>query len=203
VNTGARGTTACKEAIYDDDNTKVAHMLTPELILMIAGAVAGLLGAVAYAWRAYSDVQKLRADTERMKAQAAAEDNANMGRLIEFTGQLTIAINAIASGLKAVEVASMQQTEILKELVSETQATRIDLKAWPELTATELRNMKDQIKELERSVDLLVASTDKHRESIAAVEAALTRLVEAVQQLIVAQHAPDAPAENIQELPAA
>jgi len=155
--------------------------------MIVLGAVAAVVGAFAYAWRAYSDVQKLRAETERMRAQSETEENHNMARLIEFTGRLTTAIDTIAGGLKSVETASQQQTTILNVLVDETKAMRTDIKAWPEVTAFEMRAMKEQIMALEASVGLLIVSTDRHRENIAAVEKALLGLTALIER-VVKQH---------------
>lgn len=158
--------------------------MTPELILMLVGAVVGLIGALAYSWRAYSDVQKLRADAEHVKAEAAKQDNDNMSQLIAYTGRLTTAIDNIAGGLRGVETASGAQTDILKLLVDETKATRKDLKAWPELTASEIQNMRGQIAALETSVSLLIVTADKQREDVQAVKDALITLTAAIDRLV-------------------
>lgn len=164
--------------------------MTPEMFMILLGALTTIIGAFAYAWRAHSDVQKLRAETERMKAQTDNDENANLARLIEFTGRLTTAIDTIASGLQAVDATGRQQTTILSALVNETKAMRADIKAWPEVTAFELRAMKEQIEALETSVGLLIVSTDKHRENIAAVERALVTLTALIER-VVKQHGGD------------
>ena len=133
--------------------------MTPELTLLLVGAVVGLIGALAYSWRAYSDVQKLRADAEHVKAQTAKQDNDNMAQLIAYTGRLTIAIDNIAGALHGVQAVSQTQTEILKTLVDETKAMRVDMRAWPDVMAVEVRGDHARIITL-----LEVLSKDTHRQ---------------------------------------
>jgi hypothetical protein len=133
--------------------------MTPELTLLLVGAVVGLLGALTYSWRAYSDVQKLRADAVHMQAQASKQDNDNMAQLIAYTGRLTIAIDNISGALRGVEAVSNTQTEILKTLVNETKAMRVDMRAWPDIMAVEVRGDHARIITL-----LEVLSKDTHRQ---------------------------------------
>ena len=133
--------------------------MTPELTLLLVGAVVGLLGALTYSWRAYSDVQKLRADAVHMQAQASKQDNENMAQLIAYTGRLTIAIDNISGALHGVQTVSQTQTEILKTLVEETRAMRADLKAWPDIISSEIRGDHARI-----ITPLEVLSKDTHRQ---------------------------------------
>jgi hypothetical protein len=164
--------------------------MTPELTLLLVGAVVGLLGALTYSWRAYSDVQKLRADAVHMQAQASKQDNDNMSQLITYTGRLTTAIDNIAGGLHGVETASQTQTEILKLLVEETKATRADLKAWPEMVSLEIKSMRGQVGRVEQSVALLVSAAEQQRADALAVKEALLTMTSAIDKLV--QHVQDA-----------
>jgi hypothetical protein len=164
--------------------------MTPELTLLLVGAVVGLLGALTYSWRAYSDVQKLRADAEHVKAQTAKQDNDNMSQLIAYTGRLTVAIDNIAGGLHGVETSSHAQTEILKALVDETKATRADLKAWPELVSLEIKGMRGQVGRVEQSVALLIGAAEQQREEALAVKEALLIMTDAIDKLV--QHVQEA-----------
>lgn len=163
-------------------------LLAFSLLLLGAMILLGIVISIR-AIPIFKAMTERKAKEDANEQQRAQRDAENMARLIDFMGRLTVAIDTLATSQRSIEEAGRAQTTILSTLVDETRALRVDMKAWPKLTTVKLRAMREQIKELETSVNLLVVSTDKQRENIIAVEAALGQLVSVVQRLVQEQTA--------------
>lgn len=105
-------------------------------------------------------------------------------RQVEQSARQTEINERLASDTTARNQVQIEQAATLVAMLGELKAMRIDLKQWPELTASEIRNMREQIAALEQSVSLLLVIADKQREDALAVKEALAALTAAIDKLV-------------------
>lgn len=183
--------TAYEEAIHNDDNTKVAHMtpdvltqlealtntvaqqLAPFMLIIIAGMVGMSFFVIRFGYR-------LMASFERN----STEDDK---RIDTFGGLFArqIEINErLASDTTARNQVQLEQATTLTAMLGELKAMRIDLKAWPEIAAVEIRKLQEQVNDLQKTIDLLVVTADNQQLEVQKIQAALIDLRTGIDALL-------------------
>lgn len=183
--------TAYEEAIHNDDNTKVAHMtpdvltqlealtntvaqqLAPFMLIIIAGMVGMSFFVIRFGYR-------LMASFERN----STEDDK---RIDTFGGLFArqIEINErLASDTTARNQVQLEQATTLTAMLGELKAMRIDLKAWPEVAAVEIRKLQEQVNDLQKTIDLLVVTADNQQLEVQKIQLALIDLRTGIDALL-------------------
>lgn len=151
----------------------VAQQLAPFMLIIIAGMVGMSFFVIRFGYR-------LMASFERN----STEDDK---RIDTFGGLFArqIEINErLASDTTARNQVQLEQATTLTAMLGELKAMRIDLKAWPEVAAVEIRKLQEQVNDLQKTIDLLVVTADNQQLEVQKIQLALIDLRTGIDALL-------------------
>lgn len=158
----------------------VAQQFAPFMLIIIAGMVGMSFFVIRFGNRLMASFDRnATEDDKRIDTFSKLFE-----RQVDQSARQTEINERLASDTTARNQVQIEQSHTLTAMLGELKAMRIDLKTWPEVTAAEIRNMREQITALEQSIALLLVTADKQREDVQAVNAALVTLTAAIDKLV-------------------